>query len=284
MNLYVTTTELKTYLGISGSTQDSLLGMLNKQATMLVNGIIGVSDLSLHKISDEVHDAKGSVVYLSEAHPVRIGTIMDDDTEYTQEEAYDLQDRTLYLENYLKNGYRALKVSYAAGWNARQMAYIDIVDYSGLALDTVTVGGVVKTAGTNWTAGTSNAATATSLATAINGLTTTSPASKTVSAFALGSRVYILDDEVGGTNNIAISASDTTSMTLSAAALGGIDFPEDIKAAVMMMVSFLKNQSKNRGIKSYTIGQKTISFADDGSFAMFEGFLRPYIQVKLIAI
>ncbi len=284
MNLYVTTTELKTYLGISGSTQDSLLSMLNKQATMLVNGIIGVADLSLHKVTDEVHDAKGAVVYLSEAHPVRIGTVMDDDIEYTQEEAYDLQDRALYLENYLKNGYRALKVSYAAGWNARQMAYIDIVDYSGLALDTVTVGGVVKTAGTNWTAGTSNSATATSLAAAINGLTATFPATKTVSAFALGSRVYILDDEVGGTNNIAISASDSTNMTLSGAALGGIDFPEDIKAAVMMMVSFLKNQSKNRGIKSYTIGQKTISFADDGSFAMFEGFLRPYIQVKLIAI
>ncbi|MBK7338520.1 MAG: hypothetical protein IPJ00_21260 [Saprospirales bacterium] len=60
---------------------------------------------------------------------------------------------------------------------------LTVVDYTGLAGDTVTIGSTTKTAGSDWTAATSNGATATSLAAALGAISG-------VTATAVGCRGY----------------------------------------------------------------------------------------------
>lgn len=286
MNLYCSTTELKTFLGITGSTEDALLAMLNKQATQVVNSIISVSDLSLHKVSAERHDGQGQILYLKDMQVAHIGTVTEDvdgtPSEYTQTPSYDIQNNVVRFDSYLSGGYRQLTIDYAAGWNVRQFGYIDIVDYTGLALDTVTIGSLAKVEGTGWTAGTSNAATATSLAAAFNGGTVAT--GKTIEAFAVGSRVYFINSTVADETEVTITLSDSTNMTKSGASLGGINFPEDIKGAIMTLVSSLRAKRKNPTMKSYTIGSKSVSFGTKEEFESFRDMLSAYKRVSIVSV
>lgn len=277
MNLYVTTSELKTYMGLSGTKHDLLLEMLNKQATSLINGILCVTDLALHGVTGEVHDAIGQVFYMADCHVVHVGKIMDDSTEYTQDEAYDIDNYVLRIDDYLVQGKRKATIDYAAGWNASGMAYIDIVDYSGLGTDTVTIGSTVYTEGTNWDAETNNNTTASNLATALD-------ADSTVRAFAIGPRVYVIDEVVGQTGKISIAIGDSTNMTVSGSTLADLDFPEDIRGAVMILVSAMYQARKNPRLRSYTIGQKTVTMGSEAEFQMFKNLIKPYIRSQLLSV
>ncbi len=283
MNLYVTTAELKTYLGISVSTYDSLLAMLNKQATAMINGILSASDLALHKVSAERHDAKGQTLYLHDPHVQAIGTIMDDTTEYTQDDAYDISGSTLHLADYLMQGDRKLTIDYAAGWNASGMATITVTDYSNIAAAaTITLGavnadGYTITRGTDWTAGTSNDTEAAAIATAIDSKAGTR-------SFAIKNVVYIIEDTNPQVNSRTLSTSDSTRLAKSAATLSTLDFPEDIRGSVMILVSSLYNGRKNPKLKSYSIGSKSVSFATESEFQMFKSMINPHMRVKITAI
>lgn len=286
MNLYVTTAELKTYLGISGSTQDALLAMLNKSATSWINGHLGVSDLSLHKVTREVHNGCSQQVRLDDVHLVALGTIMSDEDEYTQDEEFDIVrrkdglDYIFNIEDYFTAGYRKVFVDYAAGWNAYAMAKITVTDYAGLASGaTITLGavntdGFTLTRGVSWTAQTSNEAEAAAIATAID-------AQAGTKAFALGNVVYVMEDTNPGVATRTIASSDGTRLALSAGTLGGVDFPEGIKLAVMMLVASLKQGAKNAKVKSYTIGTKTVTFLNDADFKMFDSTLKPYERARV---
>lgn len=283
MNLYVTTAEIKTYLGISSSSQDTLLAMLNKQATAMVNGIIGVTDLSLHKVTSEVHDALSNVVKLREKHAVGIGTIMDDDVEYTQTDAYDLDNDVLYLQEYLTAGRRKAFVTYAAGWNASGTAKITISDYAGLAaaatitLGAVSTDGFTITRGVDWTAAASNAAEATAIAAAIE-------AKAGTRAFAVGAVVYIIEDTALQVATRTIATSDSTRLAKDVSTLGNIDFPEDIRMAVLILVAGMKQSAKNPKMKSYTIGSKSVSFGSDSEFTTFKSALAPYLRARVYSV
>lgn len=283
MNLYVTTAELKTYLGISGSSQDTVLAMLNKQATAWVNGYLSVNDLAIHKETDEVHDGKGQALYLHELHAVDIGTIMDDSTEYTQTDAYDIENYVLHLTGYLVSGFRKVTVDYAAGWNDSGMATITVTDYANIAAAaTVTLGavssdGFTLTRGTSWVAGTSNETEAALLAAAID-------AQSGTRAFAIGNVVYIVEATNPQVATRTLTTSDATRLAKSTATLGSVDFPEDIRAAVMMLVSSYMATRKNSRLKSYTIGTKTVSFGSDQEFQTFKQLLAPYLRSRVFAV
>jgi hypothetical protein len=93
---------------------------------------------------------------------------------------------------------------------------IKIIDYTNLALDTVTVNALVVTEGTDWTAATSNASTATSLAGAINALAG-------LSATATGDKVSILADVFGLAGNAynLLTSGAVADIVLSGSTLTG---------------------------------------------------------------
>lgn len=288
MNLYVSTADIKTYLGITGSSKDGLIAMLNKQATSMVTGILGSSDLSLHAVYGERHDAMRQFFQLTDRHVVHIGKIIQNvDTvpqEYTQTAAYDIQDNVLHLKNYLLGGYRTVTVDYAAGWNASGVGVLEVKDITGLSGATISVGGHTITEAIDWDAETDNYTTAQNIADALNANSSIASLAK---AFACGAKVFVVDKVVGQEDTVSISTSALVNyMALTAAGgkLTGIDMPEGIKGAIMMYVSVLFNSSKNPKLVSYTIGTKRVQFASDSDFTMFKDMLAPFRNVSVHAI
>jgi len=280
MNLYVTTDELKTF-GLSAT--DAKLAMLNKQATSIVNGIIGVSDFSLHKVTSEIHDSNGQLIYLRERPVIAIGKILNDDVEYSQNNEYDILSNRLKLENYLSAGSRNLKIDYAAGFNSYAMAKITVTNYANIAAAaTITLGAIATdgytiTRGTDWTAGTSNDTEAENIAKAIE-------AKAGTSAFALRNVIYVLEATNPQITTRTIAVSDAVRLALSAATLSGVNFPEDIRLAVMLYVGNLLQIGRNPRMKSYSIGSKSVSFSSEAEFTEFKNALKPYMPVGVFAI
>lgn len=278
MNLYVKTEEIKSFMGISVATHDSLIAMFNKMATAVVNGALGVNDLSLHKVTDEVHDADGQYLDLYDTPVVAIGKIMNGDDEYTQDDPYDVLVSRVKLENWLSAGPREAKVTYAAGYHAYGYAKITITDLANLAADaTITLGaintdGYTITRGTDWSPATLIEDEATAIAAAIQ-------AKAGTNAFALGGDVYVIEGTNPQVVGRTITTSDSVRLALSGSTLDGINFPEDIRLAVMIYVANLMNSRKNPKLKSYTIGSKTVSFASDAEFNQFNDLLKPYRKV-----
>ena len=288
MNLYVTTEELKLFMGITGSGSDSLLAMFNKMAAIVVNGALGVNDLSLHKVTDEVHDAIGQYLSIYDVPVVAIGKIMNGDDEYTQDEPYDILLNRLKLENWLSAGPRKAKVTYAAGYHSYGYAKLTITDLANLAAGaTITLGaistdGYTLTRGTDWSPAALIEDEATAIAAAIQ-------AKAGTNAFALGGDVYVIE----GTNPQVVGRTITTSDSVRLALSGSSlqlssnqkeNMPEDIRLAIMIYVSNLMNSRKNPKLKSYTIGSKTVSFASDSEFNQFNDLLKPYKKVGVKAI
>ena len=286
MKTYVTLEELKAYMGVSGSTKDTLIKMLNEQATDIVNGILNATDLSLHKVTDEIHDGIGQYkIDLNDPHAIAIGSIVEriseSDQEYTQTEEYDINNSQLGITGYLTAGKRKVKITYAAGWNLGGSATVEILDYTGLTgkTFTVTVGKTIDilTEGVGWNKGSSNEAAAISLSSALNGL-------KSIHSFVLGTTVYIVDETPNrATTTIATNAA-TTKMTLSSGTLGNVDFPPAIKGAIMAYVSDVFSRAKNTRVRSYTIGSKQVTFASDSEAQGFKSALNQYKRANFAII
>jgi len=284
-NLYVTTTELKTFLGISGSTHDTVLAMLNKFAAETLNGILSVTDLSAHIIAAEVHNGGADRYELRDLNIIAIGTIMEDTTEYTQTDAYDFDNYLLYLEDALTSGEREVTIEYAAGWFAAGNGTLVVDDYSlitGSMTITIAPGGsgsVVLTEGTNWDAETDNDTTASNIAAAINANATLAGASG-VRAFAIGATVYLVDKEAQReTSTVVLSAS--TGLTLSGSPLTTPNFPESLRYANMLLVAGMFARRKNASVKSYTSGSKSVSFASKEDKEDFVQAVAPYMRAKI---
>lgn len=290
MNLYVSLTELKAFLDIGGTAKDALLLMLNKQATADLNAMLSVSDLALHLNTQEVHDACGRVIDLNDIHGVAVGDVTDDGNAYTQTDPYDLDNYRLHLTDFLSGGTRKLKVTYAAGWNASGMSKITVSDVAALgAAATITLGnltgatnGSTLTRGVQWIAAATEALEASAIAAALN-------VAGYVRAFALGAVVYVIENG-GATVDVTpqltgrtIATSDGTRLALSAATLAGVDFPESLRGLVMLLVSGRMASRKSKGVKSYTIGTKTVTFATDADSQEFKIGLNAFRRVKVAA-
>ena len=288
-NLYVTDAEIKTYLKITGSGDDNKIAMLNKMATQKINGLLGVSDLSLHLVEAEVHDALGQRdFYLTDMHVQAIGTILDDDTTYTQTDDYDIDNYILRLQTSLYQGKRKGKITYAAGWNAGGYATLTVEDYSTIVgTDTIAIepggsgGAETLTEGTDWDAETSNAVTATNIAAAINANATLAGASG-VRAFALGAVVYIID-RVPQRESTTVVLGTGTGLSLSVSPLSGVDFPEDLREAVMFYVAAKLSTGRSVGVRRFRIGTKEVSYQSDKDVmnelkAMLKHYKRAFVS------
>lgn len=265
LNLYVTDTEIKSELGISGSSYDTVIAMYNKQATDWLNRELSASDLSLHLVSDEIHDARGKVYPLCDPHVIAMGEILDDETAYTQDETYDIDDYILHLEDGLVQGKRKGHFTYASGWNAAGYATLTVDDYSTIVgADDIVIapggsGDVTLTEGSDWNAATSNNVTAASIASAINNHASLGKSSTGIRAFALENVVYIVD-KVPQRETSTVVLGTGTGLTLSGSPLTGVDFPESLREAIFMHVGMKIAKRKSKGIKSYRIGTKSVTF------------------------
>lgn len=286
MNLYVTTAEIKSFMGISGSTQDNKIAMFNKAATQLLNGYLGVSDLALHKVTEEVHNASARRFRLRDLHVSSVFEIMNDEDKYTQTEPLDIEQTSaglnyvLNLENYLMAGERKAKISYVAGWNASGMVKITVTvagmsPTAALTFGAVNADGFTLTRGSSWTAQSTDALEATAIAAAID-------AQAGTRAFAVENVVYVIEDTNAQVITRTVSTTDATKLVLSDSYLRGVDFPEDIRLAIMTNVSSMMQFSKNPRLKSYTVGQKTVTFASKAEADSYEQFLRPYVRSRVL--
>jgi hypothetical protein len=290
MNLYVSLTEIKNFLDIGGTSKDALLLMLNKQATSDLNEMLSVNDLALHKNTGEVRDAIGQMLDLRDLHAVEIESITDDGIAYSQTDAYDIGNYRVYLQDFLRGGPRKALISYAAGWNASGMSKITVSDVAGLAASaTITLGnltgatnGGTLTRGVAWAAKATEALEAAAIAAAIN----TTPYAR---AFAINATVYVIENG-GATIDVTpqltgrtIATSDATRLALSSATLSGVDFPESLRGALLLLVSGKLASRKAKGVKSYTIGTKTVTFATDADAAEFKATIAAFKRVKVAA-
>lgn len=279
MNLYVTTDEIKTYLGISGASKDTLIAMLNKIATDQLNGVLSVSDLAAHKVTDEVHNGGSTKYYLKDINVFDMGDIDQDGTLYTQDDPFDIDNYILRLTSTLSGGFREVDIDYGAGWHAGGYSTVEFTDFSavtGAMTVTLTPNGdsaQVVTEGNDWDAETDNATTATNLAAAINTLAD-------FRAFALEGTVYIVD-KTAQREDSAIVLSAATGLTLTSPTSGflsGVDFPESLRMAIFLLVGGNMAKRKNRGVSSYTIGSKTVQFGSKGDAAEFKSLVGPYLR------
>lgn len=276
---YVTDAEVKSYLGISGTSLDTFIAMANKMATQTLNSLLGVSSLALHKVTEEIHDGGAKKYRLKDLNVRKIGTIIEDeDQTYTQSDSYDIDRYVLRLSNALSGGQRECKITYAAGYNASGWGTIQITDYASISGAVVTVDATTKTEGVDWTAETSDEVTATNLATALDAISG-------YSAFAVGDTVFVTDDTVQRETQ-TFTCDDSTNMTLTSGGgdgkLSGADFPEDLREAVILLIGGRLAKRKNRGVKSYTIGSKQVTFENEGDAADFKAAVAPYKRVKVL--
>lgn len=288
MNLIVTTDEIKTFLGLSGSSSDSVLAMLNKFAHQDLFNVLGVNELDFHLVEGERVDGCGSnYIELKDIHVQDVVTIMDDDQEYTQTDEYDIQNYVVHLEDYLSAGQRKVVVDYAAGWFAAGHGTLEVADYSlitGATTITIDPAGasapsaVVLTEGTNWDAETSNEVTAENIAAAINANSTLA-GSTGVRAVAVGATVYLID-RVAQRESSTVVLSDDSGFTLSGSPLTGTDMPESLREAVILLVAGRLAKRKNTGVSSYTIGSKSVTFATQEDASQFKEIVRPYLRSK----
>jgi hypothetical protein len=250
-----------------------------KHAEARLDSFLSVRRLDIHKVTDERHDAVGvTELYLHDLHAVEIGEILDDTTVYTQTDDYDIDNYVLHLDSSLVQGRRKAHIDYAAGWNAAGIAKITVSDYS-LITGSMTIiahpagsGGATLTEGSEWDAETSNNVTAANIAAAINLAEKTGEDTATgIRAFALENVVYVADETPARATSTII-LSDLTGLSLvsgggtvgttSALTMDGVDFPQDLLDALVLMIGSSFNKRKSQGIKSYKIGSKSVTFSN----------------------
>ncbi len=296
---YTTLTDLKTNLGITGSSTDAYLTMEIKHGEARLDSMLSVRRLDIHLVEDERHDARGAKnICLQDLHVVEIGEILDDTTVYTQDDEYDIDNYVLHLEGSLSGGRRNGHIDYAAGYNAAGIAKLTVTDYAAITatmtLD-VNVGGSdanVLTEGTEWNAATSNNATATSIADAINLMAATGQTAATgVRAFALEAVVYIVDEMPGRITSTVtasllngltlISGGGTAGAITVALTMDGVDFPEDLIEALYLMIGAKLSKRTSGGVKSYKIGSKSVTFGSASETnTEIKTLTKPYKRAK----
>lgn len=123
MELYVHREQhIKPYLGISktDTSQDAVLDILNNAATGLLNGVLNVTTLAFHTVTDERFDGGVSEIWCRDFPVLSVSSIKQGryETLYTQSDAYIFEKNRVLLDGYVDGGkgYDQSKISYTAGY------------------------------------------------------------------------------------------------------------------------------------------------------------------------
>lgn len=135
---YLTTTEINTYLWISG--EDVLITELNNIVTAKINSYLSITTLLTWTYTDEKHILDDRIYYLKEINPVSVSEI-NGNTIWN----YELAWRRLELQDYPENTetiFNKVKITYVA-WYTTTPDDVKAVCYS-------LVGLIYNTKKTSW--------------------------------------------------------------------------------------------------------------------------------------
>ena len=280
MNPIVTTTEIKSHLGIATSAEDTKIAMWNKMAADQLCQLLGTADLAIHQVSEERHDGGKTLIELNDLNPRAITQILEGATEYAQDEPYDLEDGLLRLTSALACGKREGKVSYVAGWFPGGWATVSVTANDDLENgDEITItpsgtgDGTVLAAGDDFEIGADAAETAANIAEAINGQPGVSGVAG-IFAFADGEDITIGDLTVGRLTTTW--EFDGTGLTASATLSAAPDMPEGLRLAALLLIAGIRGKAKAGGMSQYTIGGKHVQFASAADADQFKDAIAPY--------
>jgi hypothetical protein len=255
MTAYATSTEVKSYLGISGTSQDTVIGYLITAMQNQLDNILGVTTLDYSTYTDEITDGSNDDYLLLKHHPVvSVTTIkergLSSDTTISGWTARKYVGRRVYFDTYFGTGVDYL-VTYVAGY---RRAYADTLDASaavnvGGGIVGIPVTGHVYLASDEVTiAGTTN----------YNGTYTVSSVS---------------------TNQVNIPATyvaETFAITDTIVATDVL--PAEIKMALSFMIGGgLADQAKVPGVVSYSILGKSMQFRNDAEYRMAHSIIDQYL-------
>lgn len=298
---YISLADVKEHIGITGSSSDDFLKAEIRHGEAKLDGLLSVSRLDIHKVSEEVVDATNKPWYdLKDLQVTRIGEILDYATVYSQDNDYDIDYYRLHLENRLIQGKRKGRITYVAGWSSSGYALLTVSDYSAIT-STMTIaiapngsGGSSLTEGTDWNASTDNNTTAESIASAINTeMAHGDVLADGIRAFALENVVYIIDEQptqetseitVSSLSGLSLESGGGTIGTTSAMTMDGVNFPPDLLEAVCNMIGARYNMRKTSGIKAYKVGSKSVTFSNGEQRESIRLLVKPYMRAKVTVI
>ena len=273
--LITTKEEIKAYLGISGTSKDAMINLWNKTATEILAGMLKVQDLAVHTVTNElVRVYNPEYLMLREFIVSTSGSItikdalLNEITGFT----FDLDSnakRRLFLKDTSGNPkslyYPEIYATYTAGYTLQDT--LEIVDNG--ALDTKTF--TVSVAGVETTY------------TLVSGVPSTNEiqigASAALTAAAIAA-VFTGASSSSATVTMQKGATITLgTLTSAEATLTSATMPEALKVAVALIVGGAMTDAtqKRGGVTSYTLGSKSVSFADTSSKNMFESIINEYL-------
>ena len=275
MDRIVTNDEIKLLLGISGSTNDAYIDVMNDLQTELLADILGIAEFGVHTVTDErVKVYREDALYLSDFPVDTSETITVDDVYHDEVTGITFRldpksIRTLRIEDESGDpstiSLSEVFVSYTAGYLLKDT--LEVLNDSALAGKTlkVKVLGVETTytfigSGSPETdeilIGATEALTASAIATKISGTV-----SSAVVTAPLG-----MSFELGTATSSELAITSAT-------------LPKAFKQAVALMVGgALADREKIGGVSSYTLGSKTVSYRSESEAQLMKQIIPPYIK------
>lgn len=283
----VSNDEIKLFLGISGSSKDALVDALNDSMTEMLVDILGVADLGVHSVADERVEMVDAYKIHLEDFPVDIdetitvkNNLGDTQTGFTFSKdpkrirtirPYSSENSSLPYPLHFDE----ILISYTAGYILKDI--IEVLSNTGLAEKTITVKalGVTTTYTFKATAsedteievGGDTDATAQNIQEKITGSTV----SGSVVTLPLGYEV-------------SLGTATTSHFTITSN-----NIPKALKLAIGYMVAGgLSEQEKTPNLQSYTIGDKSVTFRNEGESNYFKSVLMkygsPYLKVTIRSV
>lgn len=255
---YTTVAEVKAVLGITGTSEDSIIGRYIQSAQLTLEGLIGAR-LDRRIVEEVFNDfpAKG-FFYVNQIPFCRFINVTDFDgfvyfqnSDGTVKTIGDELSRKVYydLTSFSSSGSKTpFTIKYIAGYAPFEQ--LDIIDFSLLqAGDSIEFDSQTVVEGTNFNAETSNEATATNIYDAL------------VLAGASTAKI-----EVDG-NILRALGSTAFTLTLSnsgAAEIISPNMPEDIKTVIAWIVGGMrKEKQKVGGVTSFTLSSKSVTYSNN---------------------
>lgn len=275
MDRIVTNDEIKLLLGISGSTNDAYIDVMNDLQTELLADILGIAEFGLHTVTDErVKVYREDALYLSDFPVDTSETITVDDVYHDEVTGITFRldpksIRTLRIEDESGDpstiSLSEVFVSYTAGYILKDT--LEVLDDSALATKTLKV----KALGveTTYTFIASGSPTATQILLG---------ATEALTAAAIATKIS------GTVSSATVTAPLGTSFELGTAtsselAITSATLPKAFKQAVSLMVGgALADREKIGGVSSYTLGSKTVSYRSESEAQLMKQIITPYIK------
>lgn len=277
LDLITSTAEIKAYLGLSGTSKDARIAMWNQNATNILASMLGLANFTVHTVTDEYIRITDPYHLVCNAFPVDTSSTITIKNSLKQAitgyafEREPNQLRRLLLttsEGQPKSlYYEYVYATYTAGYTVQ--GTLEVVDGSNSDLNGKTFITTQYGVSTTWTFTTGanpdnneieredgNDTMAANIAEAIGG----------TSVGAVVTMPMGMTAELGTVDSSDITITNAT-------------IPSELKMLVAMIVGGALSESNDRmgGVVSYSIGEKSVTFASPSDKALFQSMVAKYM-------